>query len=59
MRVLFVHRNYPAHFGHIAAHLTHELGWECILVSEHAGLGWDMASSDSADKIRSIEQYVG
>ena len=36
MRVLFVHRNFPAHFGHIAAHLSRELGWECTFVSEVA-----------------------
>ena len=36
MRVLFVHRNFPAHFGHIAAHLARELGWQCAFVTEQA-----------------------
>ncbi len=31
---MFVHRNFPAHFGHIAAYLARELGWECTFVSE-------------------------
>jgi len=34
--VLCAHRNYLAHFDHIAAHLTDRLGWKCIFVSEHA-----------------------
>lgn len=28
MHVLFIHPNFPAQFGHIAAHLTTELGWQ-------------------------------
>ena len=34
MHVLFVHKNFPAQFGHIASHLVQERGWECTFVSE-------------------------
>ena len=34
MHVLFVHKNFPAQFGHIAAHLVERLGWQCSFVSE-------------------------
>lgn len=34
MHVLYVHRNFPAQFGHIAAHVSGELGWRCTFVSE-------------------------
>jgi glycosyltransferase involved in cell wall biosynthesis len=34
MHVLFVHKNFPAQFGHIASHLARERGWECTFVSE-------------------------
>lgn len=34
MHVLFVHKNFPAQFGHIASHLVRERGWECTFVSE-------------------------
>ena len=34
MHVLFVHQNFPAQFGHIAAHLVEKLGWQCSFVSE-------------------------
>ncbi len=36
MHVLFVHRNYPAQFGHIAGHLIRECGCQCTFVSETA-----------------------
>ena len=34
MHVLFVHRNFPAQFGHIAARLVRERGWKATFVSE-------------------------
>ena len=34
MRVLYVHQNFPAQFGHIAAHLAGRPGWECRFLSE-------------------------
>ena len=34
MHVLFVHKNFPAQFGHIARHLIQRRGYECSFVSE-------------------------
>ena len=34
MHALFVHRNFPAQFGHIASRLVEERGWRCTFVSE-------------------------
>src|SRR5271165_3234896 len=34
MRILFVHQNFPAQFGHVARHLIRSLGWRCDFVSE-------------------------
>lgn len=34
MHVLFVHQNYPAQFGHIAAHLVEREGFRCTFVSQ-------------------------
>jgi glycosyltransferase involved in cell wall biosynthesis len=34
MHVLYVHQNFPAQFGHIAAHLVEHLGWRCTFVTE-------------------------
>jgi glycosyltransferase involved in cell wall biosynthesis len=37
MHVLYVHQNFPAQFGHIAAHLAQRPGWKCTFVSERPG----------------------
>lgn len=37
MRILYVHQNFPAQFGHIASHLVRRQGWKCWFVSETAG----------------------
>jgi glycosyltransferase involved in cell wall biosynthesis len=34
MKVLYVHQNFPAQFGHIAAHLARQPGWKCWFASE-------------------------
>jgi glycosyltransferase involved in cell wall biosynthesis len=34
MKVLYVHQNFPAQFGHIASHLANHLKWDCSFVSE-------------------------
>lgn len=34
MHVLFVHKNFPAQFGHIAARLVRDHGYKCTYVSE-------------------------
>ena len=34
MHVLFVHKNFPAQFGHIAAYLIKQKGYRCTFVSE-------------------------
>ena len=34
MRVLYVHQNFPAQFGHVASHLANRLKWDCRFVSE-------------------------
>jgi glycosyltransferase involved in cell wall biosynthesis len=36
MHVLFVHQNFPAQFGHIAAHLVQRHGFRCTFISEKA-----------------------
>ena len=37
MHVLYVHQNFPAQFGHIAAHLARKPNWKCTFVSETPG----------------------
>jgi len=34
MHILFVHQNFPAQFGHIAAHLVKSLGWRATFATE-------------------------
>ena len=34
MHLLFVHQNFPAQFGHIAAYLVKHKGFRCTFVSE-------------------------
>lgn len=34
MHVLFIHQNFPAQFGHIAAYLTRRQGFRCTFVSQ-------------------------
>ena len=37
MRVLFVHRAFPAQFGRLAAELTRRYGWRCHFLVELSG----------------------
>lgn len=37
MHVLFVHHNFPAQFGHVAAHLVKTQGYRCTFASEQPG----------------------
>jgi glycosyltransferase involved in cell wall biosynthesis len=34
MHVLYVHQNFPAQFGHVAAHLAQTMKWRCTFISE-------------------------
>jgi glycosyltransferase involved in cell wall biosynthesis len=34
MHILFVHQNYPAQFGHLAAHLVQRHGFRCTFISQ-------------------------
>ena len=36
MHILFVHKNFPAQFGHIAGYLIKQKGYRCSFVSETA-----------------------
>jgi glycosyltransferase involved in cell wall biosynthesis len=37
MHILFVHKNFPAQFGHIAGHLIKQKGYRCSFISETPG----------------------
>jgi glycosyltransferase involved in cell wall biosynthesis len=47
MHVMYVHQNYPAQFGHIAAHLAQKLNWKCTFVTQ--------APSGTSDGIERIQ----
>lgn len=40
MHILFVHKNYPAQFGHIARHLIDHYGFTCTFLSEKPPARW-------------------
>lgn len=40
MHVLFVHKNYPAQFGHVAQHLIAQHGFTCTFASEKPPAKW-------------------
>jgi glycosyltransferase involved in cell wall biosynthesis len=50
MRILFVHQNFQAQFGHIAQHLARSRGWRCDFVTE--------ATSVSLDGVRTIPYKI-
>lgn len=41
MHILFVHKNFPAQFGHIARHLIDKHGFRCTFASEKPPAQWD------------------
>ena len=41
MHILFVHKNYPAQFGHIARHLIDQHGFQCTYASEKPPAQWE------------------
>lgn len=70
MRILFVHKNFPAQFGHVARRLVRDHGFECTFVSELPGGVFDGirrlqyearggASGHGKYLSRSFENYVG
>jgi glycosyltransferase involved in cell wall biosynthesis len=52
MHVLYVHQNFPAQFGHIAAHLVKRLGWRCTFVSER-----EPGLEDGIEKIQYTRRF--
>ena len=49
MNILYIHQNFPAQFGHIAAELVRRPGWRCTFVSRTPGgnvLGIDKVRYD-------------
>jgi hypothetical protein len=54
VHVLFVHKNFPAQFGHIGSFLAREHGWKSTFVSEKppetAGGAPPCAARDDADR---------
>ncbi len=56
VRVLFVHRNFPAHFGHIARHLSRELGRECMFLTEHVDVDAEGEGSAAISVVRYTPQ---
>lgn len=39
MRVLFIHPNFPGHFGLLAYYLTTERGWDCVYLTSMSSAG--------------------
>ena len=50
MHVLFIHQNFPAQFGHIAAYLARTRQFRCTFVSQHA--------PGTADGIERIQYHI-
>ena len=50
MRILFVHQNFPAQFGHIAHHLALSRGWRCDFITE--------PTSASLEGVRTIPYHT-
>ena len=47
MHVMYVHQNFPAQFGHIAAHLAKNLKWRCTFVTQAPG-----GTSDGIERVQ-------
>ncbi|MHB1036029.1 MAG: hypothetical protein ACYC0Y_15425 [Pirellulales bacterium] len=50
MHILYVHQNYPAQFGHIAAYLVKHHKFRCTYVTERV--------SNAADGVQRIQYKV-
>ena len=57
MRILFVHQNFPAQFGHIARHLIRSQGWQCDFVSETPAGIWHGVRQDPVPDQRRSTGY--